>query len=60
MVNILWNKDAIAVDFVVTYRISFFTASISGDAFYGVDSAFLDLFDDADMVGYAVLAAFFG
>ena len=35
-------------------------AGVGGVAFYGIDYAVLDLFDDTDMVGDAVLTAFVG
>ena len=45
---------------IVAYRIRLLTAGVAGVAFYGVDCAVFDLFDDADMVGNAVLTAFVG
>ena len=45
---------------MVAYRIRLLTAGVAGVAFYGVDCAVFDLFDDADMVGNAVLTAFVG
>lgn len=36
------------------------TTRVAGVSFYGVDEAVFDLFDDADMVGDAVLAALVG
>ena len=55
----LWQTRTIAIDFIVTYRVGFLAAGVGGVAFYSVDGAVVDLFDDADVVGDAVLAAFF-
>ena len=54
------DRSPVPVDFVVSYRVGFLTAGVAGVAFYGVDYAVFDFFDNAYMVRDAVLAAFFG
>ena len=57
---LLRTANPIAVDFVVANRVRFLAAGVAGVAFYGVDDAVFDFFDNADMVGDAVLSSFFG
>ena len=54
---LLIRRNSIAKDFIVTYSIMVFAAAIAGVPFDGVDNAVLNPFNDAGMIGFAVLWA---
>ena len=56
-IALLFLAGAIAEDGVVPDGEAVFADTVAGVAFDGVDAAVFDLFDDADVVGVAVLAA---